>query len=194
MTVLIFLAIIFTQLKAKNAARKALADYNVILQDINRNLKETDAIKQDYISYFIKSTSQLFNKVDQFQASTIQKIKTKQPDEVLNVIKKYSIKEDRIDLYHQFDKIFLKLFPTFIEDFNNLFYENERKISKKTGILNTELRIFALYRLGIQDSQQIAEFMDLSLATIYSYKARTKSRSKCKESFEDELMKIKSLH
>ena len=61
-------------------------------------------------------------------------------------------------------------------------------------MLSKELRIFALYRLGIQDSQQIAEFMDLSVATIYSYKARLKGQSLYRDSFEDKILQIQTLH
>lgn len=195
LTIIVFvsLLIIFKQLKEKNAARKALSEYNLILEEMNRSLQESDAIKLDYITYFINATSQLFNKISHFQASTVQKIKTKQPEEVLNVVKKYSIKKERNDLFRQFDEVFVKLFPSFIDDFNMLFPPETKKAPKQNELLSKELRIFALYRLGIQDSQQIAEFMNLSVATIYSYKARVKANSINKESFEEDIMKIRTL-
>ena len=192
--VIIFLFIIFIQLKEKNAARKVLAEYNLKLQEMNRHLQEADAIKQDYITYFLKATSQLFSKIGHFQASTVQKIKTKQPEEVLNVVKKYSIQKERKDLFRQFDEVFLKLFPSFIDEFNAFFPQEKQKPIKENELMSKEHRIFALYRLGIQDSQQIAEFMDLSVATIYSYKARLKSNAHNKEEFENDVMNIKSLH
>ena len=191
--VLAFLFIIFKQLKERNAARKELSLYNLRLEEMNRRLQEADTIKQDYITYFITATSQLFSKIGHFQASTIQKIKTRQPEEVLNVVQKYSIKQDRKDLFRQFDEVFLKLFPSFIEDFQALFPGEYRKPLKKNSLLNKEQRIFALFRLGIQDSKQIAEFMDLSVATIYSYKTRMKSRAYRKETFEEDVLKISSL-
>ena len=193
MIVIVFLFIIFKQLKEKNAAKKALSAYTEKLEEMNRHLQESDAIKQDYITYFLNATSQLFSKIGHFQASTIQKIKTKQPEEVLNVVKKYNIKRERNDLFHQFDEVFLKLFPSFIEEFNALFPEDKRKSLRENELLSKELRIFALFRLGIQDSQQIAEFMNLSVATIYSYKARLKSNAIKKNSFENDLLKIKTL-
>ena len=79
-------------------------------------------------------------------------------------------------MFKQFDEIFLKLFPTFIDEFNQLFPEKHQTFLKKGDLLNTELRIFALYRLGIRDSNQVANFLDLSVATIYTYKTRTKSK------------------
>lgn len=194
LTVIIFLVIIFKQLKEKNASRKILSEYNERLEEMNRHLQETDAIKQDYITYFLKATSQLFSKIGHFQASTVQKIKTKQPEEVLNVVKKYSIQKERKDLFLQFDEVFLKLFPSFIGEFDALFPQEKQKVIKENELMSKEHRIFALFRLGIQDSQQIAEFMNLSVTTIYSYKARLKSDAYDKEHFENDVMNIKSLH
>ena len=91
--ILLFLFIIYKQLKEKNSARKALGLYNLRLQEMNRNLEEADAIKQDYITYFLKANSKLFSKICHLQARTVKKIKTKQPDELLNFLKKYSNKK-----------------------------------------------------------------------------------------------------
>jgi len=191
--VLIFVGIIFKQLKEKNKARKALNIYNLRLEEVNSSLLEADAIKQDYISYFLKVTSDLINKIGNIQKSTIHKIKTRHPEEVLNVLKRYSVKSERNDLFHQFDLVFLKLFPPFIEEFNKLFTPEEQKFVKKDELLNTELRIFALYRLGIQDSQRVADFLDISVATVYTYKTRVKGKSKYRNNFEEKIMEIKRL-
>ncbi len=191
--VLIFIGIIFIQLKEKNKARKALSIYNSRLEEVNSSLLEADAIKQDYITYFLKVTSDLINKIGTIQKSTIQKIKTRRPEEVLNVLKRYSIKSERYKLFHQFDLVFLKLFPSFIEEFNKLFPPEEQKLVKKDELLNTELRIFALYRLGIQNSQRVADFLDISVATVYTYKTRVKGKSKYRNNFEEKIMEIKRL-
>ncbi|MCX2839081.1 DUF6377 domain-containing protein [Salinimicrobium sp. MT39] len=191
-TVIIFLFIIYKQLKEKNKARQILSEYNRKLQEMNRYLEEADAIKQDYITYFLRTTSQLFSKIGHFQASTVQKIKTKQPEEVLNVVKQYSIQKERNEVFRQFDEVFLKLFPTFIEEFDRLFPKEKQKNIKSNELLSKEHRIFALYRLGIQDSQHVAEFMDLSVSTIYTYKARLKSTAIDKDNFEKDIMKIRS--
>ncbi|MEH6405818.1 MAG: DUF6377 domain-containing protein [Leeuwenhoekiella sp.] len=191
--VLAFIGIIFKQLKEKNAARKAVNEYNLRLEEVNLSLLEADAIKQDYITYFLKATSDLINKIGTIQKSTIHKIKTKNPEEVLNVLKGYSVKSERSELFYQFDMVFIKLFPSYTKSYNKLFPKEERRILKKGELLNTELRIFALYRLGIQDSQQVADFLDISVATVYTYKTRVKSKSLCKDSFEEKIMKIKRL-
>jgi hypothetical protein len=191
--IFVFLGIIFKQLKEKNKARKIMADSYLQLQEMNVSLSEANAIKEEYITYFIKATSAFINKIDHIQKSTLHKIITKKTDEVIASLKRYNVKEERENLFHQFDEIFLKLFPTFVTDFNKLFPNDHKSIVKKGELLNTELRIFALYRLGIQDSSQMAEFLELSVATIYTYKTRIKSKSDFKDTFEQKIMEIKTI-
>lgn len=189
--VVIFSVIIFKQLKARNASRRILAASNLKLQELNSNLREVDNIKQEYITYFLKETSGFLNKMDQLQKSTLHKIMTKRPEDVVQILKKYSVKKERAHLFQQFDEVFLKLFPSFQEDYYNLFPEKERVSLSNSTTLSNEMRIFALYRLGVQDSNQVADFLELSVATIYSYKTRIKSKSNFKENFEEKIMEIK---
>jgi DNA-binding CsgD family transcriptional regulator len=191
--IILFLVIIFKQLKERNASRKVMADSFSQLQEMNVSLSEANSIKEEYITYFIKATSELINKMDHIQKTTLHKIITKKTEEVIASLKRYNVKEERERLFRQFDEIFIKLFPTFVSDFNMLFPEENRTTIKKGEILNTELRIFALHRLGIQDSNQIADFLELSVTTIYSYKTRIKSKSNHKEVFEEKIMAIKSI-
>jgi len=191
--IVLFLVIIVKQLKARNASKKAMATSYSTLQDMNVNLTEANTIKEEYIAYFIKATSDLINKIDHIQKSTIQKIISKKTDEVITSLKRYNVKVERENLFHQFDEIFIKLFPSYVAEFNMLFPHDNKCIVRKGDLLNTELRIFALYRLGIQDCNQIADFLELSVSTIYTYKARIKSRSDCKEVFEERIMAIKTI-
>ncbi len=73
---------------------------------------------------------------------------------------------------------FLHLFPNFVGKFNDLLQENEQILPKKGELLNTELRIFALIRLGIEDSSQIAEFLRYSVNTIYNYRAKVRNKAR----------------
>jgi len=191
--IILFLVIIFKQLKERNASRKAMAESYEKLQHMNKSLSEANTIKEEYIAYFIRATSEFINKIDHIQKSTIQKIISKKTDEVLTSLKGYNVKKERENLFHQFDEIFLRLFPSFIADFNALFPPDHRTIVKKGDLLNTELRIYALYRLGIQDSSQIADFLELSVSTIYTYKTRIKSKSDFKEVFEEKIMAIETI-
>lgn len=191
--IIIFLIIIVKQLKEKNASKKVMDQALSKLQEVNISLSETNTIKEEYIAYFIKASSDLINKIDHIQKSTIQKIISKKTDEIISSLKRYSVKEEREHLFRQFDEIFLKLFPTFVTEFNDLFSNDNQSIIKKGDLLNTELRIFALYRLGIQDASQMADFLELSVATIYTYKTRIKSKSKLKDIFEEKIMAIKAI-
>ena len=95
------------------------------------------------------------------------------------------------NVYNEFDKSFLELFPNFIHDFNNLLNE-DGKIEPKPGeILNTELRIFALIRLGVTDANRIAHFLGYSLATVYNYRSKIRNKAKGdKDNFEQEVMRL----
>ena len=112
--------------------------------------------------------------------------------ELARVIKSKEFIEDELKEFHNnFDKTFLSLFPNFIEEFKSLLSDNEDVKVKQGELLNTELRIFALIRLGITDSVKIAEFLRYSLSTIYNY--RTKLRNKAlgpRDEFEDNVMRI----
>ena len=101
------------------------------------------------------------------------------------------LKDERKDFYHNFDKSFLELFPHFIESFNALLVDDGHIYPKSNELLSTELRIFALIRLGVTDSNAIAHFLGYSLATVYNYRSRAKSRAKGnKETFEQEVMNL----
>ena len=101
------------------------------------------------------------------------------------------IEEELKEFYANFDKTILQLFPTFVEDFNTLLAEGEQIYPKVNERMSTELRIFALIRLGITDSVKIAQFLRYSVTTIYNY--RTKVRNKAagdRDQLEQEVMKI----
>ena len=191
--IIVFLIIIFKQLVARNKSKKVMANSYSQLQEMNKRLGEANIIKEEYITYFIKATSDLISKIDYMQKSMLHKIITKKTDEVIASLKRYNVKEERESLFHQFDEIFLKLFPSFITDFNLLFPSDHISLIKKGELLNTELRIYALYRLGIQDANQIASFLELSVATIYTYKTRIKSKSEYKDIFEQKIMEINTI-
>ena len=94
-------------------------------------------------------------------------------------------------MYSHFDNIFLNLYPTFITDFNALLRDGEQVIPKTGSLLNKELRIYALLRLGINDGAKIASFLRCSTSTVYNY--RTKMRNKSiinKDDFENEVLQI----
>ena len=102
-----------------------------------------------------------------------------------------ALNAERANMYEAFDQTFLKLFPTFVERFNELFDEKDRKQPANDQSLTSEMRIFALIRLGITDSDRIAKFLDYSVHTVNTYKTRVKNRSTVdNEEFEKRIMAI----
>ena len=102
--------------------------------------------------------------------------------------------EELKDFYASFDDTFLLLFPTFVDDFNKLLIESEKVHLKPNERLNTELRIFALIRLGITDSVKIAQFLRYSVTTIYNYRTKARNKAACnRDEFEKYVMQIGSL-
>lgn len=171
-----------------------LHSYNEKLKEVNHSLAESSHIKEEYIGRYIDQCSVYIKKIDEYRHS-LNTIATKgSVKELMAKIKSTQFIEDELEgLYNDFDKTFLQLFPSFVEEFNALLAENERiqLPSKENGRLNTELRIFALIRLGITDSVKIAQFLNYSVRTIYNY--RTKMRNKAagnRDEFEKEVMKI----
>ncbi len=191
--VFIFFIIIYLQLKKLKVVRKILQETNNNLQEINQKLMEANIIKEEYIGYFFNINSEFIEKLENFQKTILRKIIARQFDDLADIIKSSDLRKERENLYANFDKIFLKLFPRFVDEFNSFFKEEDRIILKKDELLNTDLRIFALMRLGITDSEKIAKFLDFSVNTIYTYKTKIKNKVIAnREEFEEKIMEIKA--
>lgn len=179
-----------TQLENLN---KELQKINFSLQTANKDLAESNQIKEVYIARFIKLCSTYVDRLDTYRRMVHKKVLTNQITELLHLTRSNSILEEALnELYENFDSAFLNLFPNFIEQFNSLLQENEQIRPKKNNTLNTELRIFALVRLGITDSSQIAEFLHYSVNTIYNYRAKVKNKARIsREDFEEVIANIR---
>ena len=166
---------------------------NSSLSKNNNVLSDTNYIKEEYIGRYMHLCSVYIEKIDNYRHSLVKLAVAGKVDELFRVIKSVKFLDDELkDFYSDFDNTFLKLFPTFIEDFNSLLIESERIIPKKEESLTTELRIFALIRLGITDTDRIASFLRNSKATVYSYRSRTRNKAIDPETFEKQVVKIPS--
>ena len=121
-----------------------------------------------------------------------RKLKANQVKDLLQMTGSEQLKKDELEeLLQNFDTVFLHLFPSFVNDFNLLLRPEERIVLENLNALNTELRIFALIRLGINESSKIAEFLGYSPNSIYAYRARTKNKAAgSRDSFEDQVREI----
>jgi hypothetical protein len=171
---------------------KDITETNSQLQERNAQLSESNHIKEEYIAHFFSLCSSYINKLENYRVILNKKAALKQFDEIHKMLKSTTLVEKELEeLYENFDVIFLNLYPTFVKDFNTLLINEEQIVLKQGELLNTELRIFALIRLGITDSVKIAAFLRYSLSTIYNY--RTKARNKAavsRNDFEEAVMKI----
>ena len=195
-----FIIFIVKQNKRLQSAKASVSEANATLQATNRALtevntaiREANRIKDEYIGYYFNINSEYIDKIERFKKSVSQRLNMGRYDDIKQIINKIDLKKEREDLSVSFDRVFIKLFPNFVREFNELFPEKDRICLPEGQLLNTELRIFALIRLGIHDNDRIAKVMNFSVNTIYSYKTRIKNKSHIpNEEFEDRIMAIKA--
>lgn len=189
---IILVLYLYYGLKKLSVMRKNLYLSNKELQAANMNLAQTGKIKEVYIARYLDRCVSYLDKLEQYRRSLEKLAMASRIDDLFKAIRSEQfLRDERKNFYNEFDKSFLELFPNFIADFNNLLTD-EGKIYPKPGeILNTELRIFALIRLGVTDANRIAHFLGYSLATVYNYRSKIRNRAKGdKDNFEQAVMEL----
>ena len=156
------------------------------------DIAEISELKEVYIGRYMDQCLVYIEKIDSFRKNIVKLVNSGKVNELKTMLKSSSAVDNELkSFYDQFDKTFLNLFPTFVEDFNNLLLPEEAIIPKKEGTLNTELRIYALIRLGITDSDKIANFLRYSLTTIYNYRTKVRNKARGDRNMLDaDVMKI----
>lgn len=159
-------------------ANNQLQSLNEQLKEANNLLKESNYVKEEYIGYVFSICSSYINKLDEYRKNINRKIKTNQIDAVKALTDTPTMAQSELkEFYRNFDMIFLHVYPDFVSDFNALLRPEEQIILKEGELLNTELRIYALVRLGINDSVKIAEFLHCSPQTVYNNRLRTRNKA-----------------
>ena len=183
---LIMLAILVNRIRAIRKAQSTI-------QTMNDKLLETNRIKEEYIGSSCCSMSDLISRLERYERFVRRKAQEKRTDELVIIPNYIDAHNCRRDFYKQFDQSFLHIFPNFIRDFNALLRDGEELTVKGNELLSTELRIFALIRLGINDNDQISKVLDYSINTVYTYKTRVRNRSDLdNEAFFRAVMNIQS--
>lgn len=176
-----------------NKLNHQLKDSNVKLNSMNANLLEANTIKETYIVKFMTECSAYIDKLDRYRTRLNKKAMSGDTKGLMKDLKEGSLVEREVDEFQRsFDETFLELFPHFVDDFNKLFPDGVEFPPKRDGRMSTTLRIFALYRLGITDNERIAAFLRCSMATIYSYRSRTRAKAISPDTFETDVMAIES--
>ena len=195
---------VYKQMKKVAAARREVVDTNTLLQELNEELHDSNSqlkemnhtlseanyIKEEYIGRYMDQCSTYLDKMDLYRRSLNKIAAAGRVEELYKAIKSSQFLDEELkEFYANFDVTFLQLFPNFVGEFNALLTE---PMQPKPGEqLNTELRIFALIRLGITDSTKIAQFLRYSVTTIYNYRTRVRNKALGeREEFEAKVMKI----
>ncbi len=152
-------------------ANEKLADYNVRLTMTNAKLADANRIKESYIVQLLEYNSDFIDAKEDKRRTLSKMLRTGNKEELTKMINAADKSGKEIDsLLTRFDDIFLKLYPTFIDDFNALLREESRIILNRKERMNTPLRIFALLRLGIDNTQDVARILHCSAQTVYNYR------------------------
>lgn len=174
---------------------RRIARMNELLNEKNAILYENNVTKQSYIAEFFDVCHHYIDRMEQTQKSLYKLAASRSYAELTRRLQDdESVAEETEGLYRRFDSVFLKLYPTFVEDFNRLLRDDEHVRLQEGALLNRELRIYALMRLGITDSGKIAQFLRCSTSTVYNYRTKLRNRAVDRESFEENIMKIKAAH
>ena len=164
---------------------------NLRQQEMNGSLTEANCVKEEYIGRFLGLCSAYIDKWETYRKMLNKQAGAGKLDELYKQLKSSRFIDEALkDFYREFDNAFLNIYPHFVESFNRLFPPEEQVEPKQGERLSTELRIYALIRLGISDSSRIASFLRCSITTIYTYRSKLKNKSLYRGNFEAEVMKI----
>ncbi|RZM19801.1 MAG: tetratricopeptide repeat protein [Pedobacter sp.] len=220
-TVLIILIIYFAYITSKQLKKLRIADQLIINQNnelniantnllkinnsldtanqsltiTNHKLDEANMIKEEYIGHFFNVNADYIDKLDRLKRALQKVVAQKQYDELQVIMRRLDTNLERENFYRSFDEVFLNLFPNFINEFNSLFDEEHKTLLSPGQLLNNELRIFALIRLGIEENETIAKILNYSVNTIYTYKTKIKNRSLVpNEEFQEHILHIRTVN
>ena len=174
-----------------NLLNKELRRANRQQQRSNNLLYEANTIKEEYIGRFLGLCSTYIDKLEAYRRMLNKKAKAGKMEELYKTLKSTRLVEEELnEFYKNFDHSFLKIFPDFVEEFNALLPDEEKITPKQDEHLTTKLRIYALIRIGINDSAEIASLLRYSITTIYTYRSKLKKSSLHQEDFEVKIMEI----
>ena len=181
--------------KALKDSNNELKDSNKALRDANDELENTNTKRELMANAFIMLCYQYIERLDSQRKLVIRKIKANQQNELLSILSSSKRgTEESQSFFSQFDKIFLSLYPSFVNELNSLLIPEAQIELKEDNELTPSLRVAALVRLGVTESPKIAGILSYSLQTIYNYRSTLKNSAIDKEHFEENLQKLCSVY
>jgi hypothetical protein len=176
--------LIYRQRQAVSRAKDALAALNEKLHQLNEQLNQTNRLREQYVSLFMDLCATYIDKLNRFPI--FLKLKVKKMDDLASVSERYvrPTEAETREMFRNFDTAFLRLYPDFIREFNALLKPDKQIMPKNGELLNTDLRIYALVRMGISDSNKIATLLFLSPQTIFNHRTRVRNSALDRSTFE----------
>ena len=172
-----------------------LKDSNKALRNSNDELENTNTKRELMANAFIMLCYQYIERLESQRKLVIRKIRANQQNELLSILSSSKLStEENQNFLSQFDKIFLSLYPSFINELNSLLIPEAQIELKEDNKLTPSLRVAALVRLGVTESPKIAGILSYSLQTIYNYRSTLKNSAIDKENFEENLQKLCSVY
>ena len=161
---------------------------NTQLTELNQLLIETNIKRETYMRLFMDISAAYISKLSDYRKLVSRKIKANQTADLLKTLNTHKLEEEEAQMfYNRFDKAFMELYPGFVTELNKLLLPECQLEVPTTHDLTTEIRIFALMRLGVTDSQEIATLLHYSTQTIYNYKSGMRAKAINRDSFESDI-------
>lgn len=155
------------------------------------NLEQANRTKDVYLGQFMNLCSTYMEKLISFNKVVNRKLSTGKTEDLYKITKSGKfIEEQAQEFYQAFDDAFLHIYPDFVRDVNKLLLPEEQIVLEDGEKMNTNLRILAFIRLGMNDASQIAQIMNYSVNTVYAYRNRLRNKAKNRDTFEQDIMNI----
>lgn len=165
------------------------------LEALTEQLIETNRRREHYVSLFLELCASYIDKYNRYRTEVIRKVKVHQADDLLKAAgRTRPAEQESREFFFNFDSAFLRIYPDFISQFNSLLRPDQRIAPAPGELLNTDLRIFALIRMGITDSAKIAALLFYSPQTIYNYRTAVRARAIDRDTFEQSVAKLCLVH
>ena len=161
------------------------------LYTLNEQLLDTNLKREGLAKIYIDLCAKYIDRLKKYQTLVRRKIKANQVQELLSTMSSSRIsEEDAAAFMNRFDKAFLDLYPTFVDELNALLLPENQLVLRQPGTLSPELRIYALIRLGVRESSEIADLLFFSPQTIYNYRSALKAKAISKDTFDADVKNL----
>ena len=174
-----------------SATSDKMEKLNGQLHLINDELKDTNQKRERLVKVYIDLCYKNIERNSKLRTLAVRKIKANQSKELLSLLSSSTNTEkENKEFLTEFDKAFLSLYPTFVNELNQQLTESAHIQLKENGEMPPILRVCALLRLGITESSKIAGILSYSPQTVYNYRSILKNNAIDKEHFEENVLKL----